>query len=214
MNEEVAKKYLHEEVGEHGVRWMRSKYTEKIFALISFTESVFAPIIIDPFLVALILARRELWLRYTAIAIIFSVLGGIVGYLIGMLFYDLVGQRVIEFYGMEGYFQSVTSSLANNAFAFVLLGALTPIPYKLVAIASGVVTLNPFTFLVASVIGRMLRLGLVGWATYLVGPRAVPLIRRHLLTMAYIICAILILYIGIRIYYPDLTHGLLSIFGL
>lgn len=206
MNEEVAKEYLHKEMGERGVRWMHSPYTEKIFALISFTESVFAPIIIDPFLVALILTRRERWLRYTSIAIIFSVLGGIVGYLIGWLFYDLVGERVINFYGMQEYFASVTASIGNNAFAFVLLGALTPIPYKLVAIASGVVTLNPFTFLVASVIGRILRLGLVGWATYLVGPKAVPLIRKHLLTLAYIICAILILYIAVRIYYPDLTQ--------
>lgn len=198
---EIAKQYLHEEVGKHGVRWMNSRYAEPIFAFISFIESVIAPIIIDPFLVALILFKRELWLRYIAISIIFSVLGGIVGYLIGWLFYDWIGVRIIETYGLQNSFAWVVEQVDENAFVFVLLGALTPIPYKLVAIASGVLTLNPFTFLIASIIGRTLRLGLVGWATYLVGPRAVPLIRRHLLKLAYGLAVLLTIYIVIRIFF-------------
>lgn len=200
-HKEVAKQYLHEEVGKHGVRWMNSRYAEPIFAFISFVESAIVPIIIDPFLVALILFRRELWLRYIAIAIIFSILGGICGYLIGWLFYDWLGSRIIETYGLQESFTWVVERVDANAFVFVLLGALTPIPYKLVAIASGVLTLNPFTFLVASIIGRTLRLGLVGWATYLVGPRAVPLVRRHLLKLAYGLAALLILYIVIRVFF-------------
>lgn len=200
-HKEVAKQYLHEEVGKHGVRWMNSRYAEPIFAFISFMESALAPIIIDPFLVALILFKREFWLRYIAISVIFSVLGGVFGYLIGWLFYDWLGVRIIETYGLQKSFAWVVERVDANAFVFVLLGALTPIPYKLVAIASGVLTLNPFTFLIASIIGRTLRLGLVGWATYLVGPRAVPLVRRHLLKMAYGLAAILILYIVIRIFF-------------
>jgi len=200
-HKEVAKQYLHEEVGKHGVRWMSSRYAEPIFAFIAFIESVIAPIITDPFLIALILFKRERWLRYIAIAIIFSVLGGVFGYLIGWLFYDWLGVRIIETYGLESSFAWVVERVDANAFVFVLLGALTPIPYKLVAIASGVLTLNPFTFLIASIIGRTLRLGLVGWATYLVGPRAVPLVRRHLLKMAYGLAALLILYIVIRIFF-------------
>lgn len=200
-HKEVAKQYLHEEVGKHGVRWMSSRYAEPIFAFISFSESVIVPIIIDPFLVALILFKRELWLRYIAISIIFSVIGGIFGYLIGWLFYDWLGSRIIETYGLQSSFAWVVEQVDANAFVFVLLGALTPIPYKLVAIASGVLTLNPFTFLVASIIGRTLRLGLVGWATYLVGPRAVPLVRRHLLKLAYGLAAVLILYIIIRVFF-------------
>lgn len=211
MEEFEAQKIIEKEVGKHRLRWIDSPYANRIFAAIAFTESFFAPIIIDPFLVALVLARRHLWFRYTAIAIIFSVLGGLAGYLLGLLFYDLLGQRVIEFYGLTDYFIEVSKEINANAFAFVLLGALTPIPYKLVAIAAGVSQMNLLTFLVASIIGRILRLGAVGWATYLVGPKAVPLIRRHLLAIAYLIGVILILYIFIRISFPEFTQAIFSI---
>lgn len=188
-----------EEVGERGARWLRSKYSDWILAAISFSESVFAPIIIDPFLIALILAKRESWLKYVVISIIFSVLGGLFGYLLGLIFFDFIGKWVIDFYGFQEQFASMSKNLDANGFVFVLLGALTPIPYKLVAIASGLVQVNFLTFVFASVVGRILRLGLVGWATHRVGPHALPVIRRNLLTMAYIIGFFLLLYIILRI---------------
>lgn len=210
MDGKEAKEIIKEEMGERGVRWLHSKYSVRIFALISFAESVFLPIIVDPFLVALIISKRELWLRYTIIAIVFSILGGVAGYFVGLLFYDLIGQQLIEFYGLNDYFAEVSSQIDANAFVFVLLGALTPIPYKLVAIAAGVSKVNLLTFLAASIVGRILRLGMVGWATYLVGPKAVPLIRRHLLTMAYVIAIVLILYIILQFFFPELTQAVFA----
>lgn len=188
-----------EEVGERGVRWLRSRHAGWILALISFAESVFAPILIDPFLVALIFVKRQSWIKYTAIAIIFSVVGGLAGYLLGALFFDFIGKWVISFYGLESQFAKISNGLNESGFVFVLLGALTPIPYKLVAIASGLAQLNLVTFLFASIVGRMLRLGLVGGAAYFVGPHAMPVIRRHLLTLAYLIGFILIAYLLINI---------------
>ena len=195
MNEKISgEEQVMTEVGERGVRWMRSRHSEWILAVISFTESVFAPILIDPFLIALVFVKRRAWLRYTIIAIVFSVLGGVFGYYIGALFFDFIGKWVIEFYNLEKQFATTTVHLNENGFVFVLLGALTPIPYKLVAIASGVTQIDFLTFLFASIVGRIMRLGLVGGAAYLVGPRAMPIIRRHLLTLAYIIGFILLVY--------------------
>ena len=189
-----------EEVGEHGARWLRSKHAGWILGLISFAESVFVPILIDPFLIALILAKRERWIYYISISIIFSILGGVVAYLLGSLFYDFIGTWVIDFYGLEEDFAAITESVDANGFVFVLLGALTPIPYKLVALASGVTQISFVTFLFASIVGRIMRLGLVGGATYVVGPHALPVIRRHLLTLAYILGAILLVYFLIRVF--------------
>lgn len=188
------------EVGTHGAKWLRSKHAGWILAVISFVESVFAPILIDPFLIALILAKREAWIRFITISVVFSVIGGLFGYLLGWLFFDFIGKWVIDFYGFKDEFTSVTEGIDDNAFVFVLLGAFTPIPYKLVAIASGLAQVNFMTFLFASIVGRILRLGLVGWATYAVGPHALPMIRRHLLTFAYIICVVLLIYLFIRLY--------------
>lgn len=189
-----------ETVSIESVRWLRSKHADWVLAAVSFTESVFAPILIDPFLVALILARRERWVRYIVIATLSSVLGGLVAYFLGLLFFEYVGAWLITMYGFEEQFLYVSEKLDSNGFVFVLLGALTPIPYKLVAIASGVGQINVVTFLFASVVGRALRMGLVGGATYLVGPHAILVLRKHLLTFAYMLGAVLVLYLIIRFF--------------
>lgn len=198
MAESSVHPHVHE-IGKHGARWLKSKHAGWILAAISFAESVFAPILIDPFLIALILARRERWMYYVIISIIFSVLGGIVAYILGALFFDFIGTWIISFYGLETQFTSASKSLDVNGFVFVLIGALTPIPYKLVAIASGVAQINFITFLFASIVGRIVRLSLVGGATYVVGPQALPLIRKNLLLLAYVLGAVLLVYFILRI---------------
>lgn len=188
------------EVGRWGERWLRSKHATSVLAVISFTESLFAPILIDPFLIAYIFARREAWIRYTVVCIVFSVLGGIAAFFLGALFYDTVGRPILEFYHMTENFEGVAARIDNNGFVFVLLGALTPIPYKLVAIAAGLFKMNFVTFLFASIIGRILRLGLVGIAAYAVGPHALAIIRKRLLLTAYVLAALLIVYIAVRMF--------------
>ena len=188
-----------DKVGAHGAKWLRSKYASWFLAVISFAESVFAPILIDPFLVAMILAKRERWLFYSIVAIVSSILGGLFAYLLGSVFFDVIGGRMISFFGLEAQFASVSASLDNNGFVFVLIGALTPIPYKLVALASGVAQVNILTFIFASIFGRILRLGLVGYIAYAVGPHALPLFRKHLLKMAYVFFFVLLGYVVVQL---------------
>lgn len=184
----------------HGVRWLRSKYAGFILALISFAESVFLPVLIDPFLIALILAKRSRWLYYTTISIAASVAGGAVAYYLGLAFFDTLGQRLINFYSLEAQFASISKSLDSNGFVFVLIGAITPIPYKLVALASGFGQISFVTFLFASIFGRIIRLGLVGYVAYAIGPHAVPLFRKHLLSLAYVFLLILAVYLGYKLW--------------
>lgn len=189
-----------EVASEHGVRWLRSKYAGLILAAISFAESLFLPVLIDPFLVALILAKRSKWLYYTTISIVASLAGGIAGYLVGWFLFDSVARPLIESYGLMEEFARASSSLDENGFVFVLIGALTPIPYKIVAIASGVGQINFITFVIASIFGRILRLGLVGYVAYAVGPHALPLFRKHLLSLAYIFLVLFIVYLAVKLF--------------
>ena len=182
----------------HGSRWLRSKHSGTVLAGISFAESVFAPILIDPFLIALILAEPKKWVRFIVISIVASVIGGLFAYVLGALFFDTWGIKVIEFYHLEDTFASISNSLNESGFVFVLLGAFTPIPYKIVAIASGLLQINFLTFLVASVIGRILRLGLVGLAAHAVGPRALPTVRKYLYHIAAVVGILLTIYITIQ----------------
>ena len=80
----------------------------------------------------------------------------------------------------------------------MLIGAFTPIPYKIVALASGLLKINFLTFLVASLFGRILRLGLVGMAASMVGPQALDMVRRNLYIIATVVGLILSVYIGLK----------------
>ena len=185
-------------LGKRSAKLLRSKYAVAFIAFISLVESAFAPIITDPFLIALILAKRNRWVYYTTVTIIFSVLGGLLAYALGLFFFNTIGEQFIEFYNLQAKMDFVTKGINNSAFVFVLLGALTPIPYKLVAIASGLLKVDLFTFIVASVIGRSLRMVLVGYLTYLVGPKVISLVQKRLFTIFSILGIILIIYIIIR----------------
>ncbi len=202
MNNLVSEKdkKVDEVVVRYGTKWLTSKHSASILAAISFAESVFAPIVIDPFLVAMILASPKKWKKYVLVSIGASVFGGIVAYILGALFFETLGAKIIAFYSLENTFTTISNNLNDNGFVFVLIGALTPIPYKIVALASGLLKINFLTFVVASLIGRILRLGLVGIAASKVGPKALPIVRRNLYTIAAVIGVILCAYIAIRLF--------------
>jgi membrane protein YqaA with SNARE-associated domain len=180
-------------------QWLRSRYAGSMLGAFSFAESIFLPVLIDPFLVALILAKRKRWLYYTTIAITSSVLGGIVAYFIGFWFFDSFGKPLIEHYGWQADFAALQSQIGESGFIFVLIGALTPIPYKLVALASGLANVHIITFILASLFGRIIRLGLVGYAAHAVGPHALPAFRGHLLSLAYIFLLLLTMYLVFQV---------------
>ncbi len=183
------------QAGAHSARWLRSRYATAVLAAISFAESLFLPVLIDPFLVALILARRGRWLYYTTVSIVFSIAGGIAGYFVGLWFFDVVAQPLIDLYNLQADFVHISSQIDQSGFVFVLIGAITPIPYKIVAIASGFSHITFVTFLIASIFGRIIRLGLVGYAAYAVGPHALPVFRKHLLSLAYVFLILLLSYL-------------------
>jgi membrane protein YqaA with SNARE-associated domain len=176
-------------------RWLRSKCATAVLVAISFAESVFLPILIDPFLIALILAQPKRWRWFVGVSVAASTLGGIFAYWLGAMFFETFGGVILGWYGMEESFTWVTEQIARSGFVFVLIGAFTPIPYKIVALASGVLMIDFFTFLIASLVGRLFRLGLVGLATAYVGPQALPAVRRNLHRFAAIVGILLIMYL-------------------
>lgn len=186
-------------LARHSTKLLQSKRAVWGLAAISFSESLFLPIIIDPFLIAVVMASPKHWKMFTAVSIIASIIGGVAAYILGALFFDTIGVRVIEFYSLHETFNWIAQRLDDSGFAFVLIGAFTPIPYKIVAIASGVLKISFLTFIVASTFGRILRLGLVGLAAHTVGPRAMPLVRKYLYTLAAIVGVLLLAYVALQL---------------
>ena len=125
--------------------------------ILAFTEAVFFPVPADLLLIPLALASRKNAFRFAAICTAGSVLGGVAGYLLGYYFMDIIGMRVVHFYGMEnGYASMQTWYQQYDAWA-VAATALTPIPYKIGTLTAGAFAINFPTFLLVSLGSRGVR---------------------------------------------------------
>ncbi|MGE3164985.1 MAG: YqaA family protein [Planctomycetota bacterium] len=142
--------------------WAETRYGTPALALVSFTESSFFPIPPDPLLMALSLGRPKRSAVYATICTVASVLGGLLGYWIGLEAFEYVGRPIVDFYGKHDIYQGLQAKFTEYGFLTILTVALTPIPYKVFTIAAGSFHLDLPTFIAASILGRGLRFYAVG----------------------------------------------------
>ena len=145
------------------LHWAYTPYGAPALAVISFCESSFFPIPPDPLLMAMGISRPERAVRYGVLCTIGSVLGGLLGYAIGVYLFDAIGLPILEAYGLETKFEELKGEFAKAGFIAVLIAALTPVPYKVFTIASGCAGLSIPIFVSASLLGRGLRLITEAW---------------------------------------------------
>ena len=130
---------------------------------VAFIESSFFPIPPDVMLIPMVLAAPSKAWRIATVATIASVLGGAFGYAIGVFFFDLIARPILTFYGYMHQFD-VFKDYYHEWGAWIVFGAgITPFPYKVITIASGVVHLDFVVFILASVVARGMRFYLVAW---------------------------------------------------
>lgn len=185
-------------------RWLSKLYDNVIelstrpnamfwLCFISFIESFFFPIPPYVIMVPMILARKSIAFRAASLAMLSSVLGGLVGYYIGKYSFDLVAIPMFEFYGFLNIFKEFEEYYHRFGLFIIMLGSLTPFPYKLVAIMSGAVSLNIWMFTFGSLIARSLRFYIVAWILYKFGISINEFIKKHLfaVTMVFIVFTIL-----------------------
>lgn len=155
----------------HAVRYM---------AAVSFAESSFFPIPPDVMLVPMMLARREEAYRIATVCTIASVIGGILGYFIGYFLYDSVGLWLINLYGAHDGLAEMARWYADWGAAVILVKGFTPIPFKIVTIASGFFQYNFPLFVLLAAITRGGRFFLIAWALRRYGPPVQDFIERRL----------------------------------
>jgi membrane protein YqaA with SNARE-associated domain len=129
-------------------------YAAWIMGAVSFAESSIFPIPPDTMLIPMSLARPDKAYRFAFLCTWTSVLGGIVGYMIGALLYDSIGQWLIHLYGYGDKVEAFRAAYAEYGAWIILLKGLTPIPYKIVTITSGFAAYNIWMFIGLSVIAR------------------------------------------------------------
>jgi membrane protein YqaA with SNARE-associated domain len=141
----------------------RTRHAERSLAGISFAESSFFPIPPDVLLIPMVLANRERWLRYALVCTVASVAGALLGYFIGAVLFEAVGQPIIALYNAQDAFSRIQQWYDTWGAWGILFGALTPFPYKILTIFSGFAGFNIATLVIVSVVGRGLRFFLVSW---------------------------------------------------
>ena len=155
------------------VKLASSKLANYVLGFVSFIESFFFPVPPDLMIVPMVVAKKENYIKIFLIATIFSVLGGLAGYMLGVFFLD-ISMVIIEFYGYEERVFEIQNKISSKGgFLFwagvMFLAGFTPLPFKLFTIASGIVGFNVVVFFFICLITRGLRFFIVSYLTYLFG---------------------------------------------
>lgn len=163
-----------------------------VLAGVSFIESSVFPIPPDVLMIPMIIARPSRAFVIAGVATVASVLGGLFGYYIGFALYETVGVQILQFYGKGTYFTEFAVTYNSYGAWAVLVAGVTPFPYKVVTIASGVTQLSLPVFIAASITARALRFFLVAALLWKYGAPIRDFIERRLGLMFVLFCILLI----------------------
>ena len=149
------------------------KSSKYYLAIVSFIESSFFPIPPDVMIIPMVISKKTEFKKIFLVTTIFSVLGGMLGYVIGAFFFEF-GTQIMNFYGYENKLYNIKESLIRNDgfyawLGIVFLAGFTPLPYKVFTIASGLIGFNFLIFVLISLISRGLRFFLVSYLSYRFG---------------------------------------------
>ena len=179
------------------------KSSKYYLAIVSFVESSFFPIPPDVMVIPMVISKKNDFIKIFLITTIFSVLGGMLGYLIGAFFFEF-GAHIMSFYGYEDKLSKIKENLVNSDGFYAWLGVLflagfTPLPYKVFTIASGLIGFNFLIFVLISLISRGLRFFIVSYLSYKFGDLFNEYMDKHG-SKWFTIIGILIVIIGLIIY--------------
>ena len=185
------------------------KSSKYYLAIVSFIESSFFPIPPDVMVIPMVISKKNDFIKIFLITTIFSVLGGMLGYLIGAFFFEF-GAHIMSFYGYEDKLSKIKENLVNNDGFYAWLGVLflagfTPLPYKVFTIASGLIGFNFLIFVLISLISRGLRFFIVSYLSYKFGDLFNEYMDKHG-SKWFTIIGILIVIIGLIIYLIFKSH--------
>ncbi|MCH7529594.1 DedA family protein [Patescibacteria group bacterium] len=172
--------------GTHAKAWL---------FLFSFSESIFFIFPPSILLIAILMIDATRWVYYALLTTVASVLGAILGYIIGAFFFDLLGVRIIEFYNLFEQMEYVRTMFDKNTFVVIFTAAFTPIPFKVFVLSAGFFKVNFAAYLLASILGRGARYFLVAYLTKKFGSKMAQIIFKYfnIITLVVVLIALLIL---------------------
>jgi len=178
--------------------WSRHRHAPRYLATVSFAESSFFPIPVAVMLLPMTLAQRDRAWNLATLTLIFSVLGGILGYIIGASIYEVV-EPFFNHYASQ--IQKARDWFEQYGVWVVLMAGFSPVPYKVFTITSGALSMPFIPFVIASIIGRASQFYLIAALAYWLGPTMEPKIRQYVEWLGWasvVIIAVLLLWMNLR----------------
>ena len=175
-----------------------NKRSKSILGFISFIESFIFPIPPDVLIIPMTIARKHEWIRIALIATVGSILGACLGYLIGYVFFNEIGLKIFEIYGVDdtSFLKDKVSS-EGGVIAWITLLAIagfSPVPFKLLTITSGFINFNILYFIIISLVTRGSRFFLIAFLVGNFGPAMKKIIEKKLLKFSIFLSIILIIF--------------------
>ena len=195
----VLKENMFKELYQKSIKLAGHKSSKMFLGFISFIESFIFPIPPDVLIIPMTIAKRQEWLRIALIATTGSVLGACLGYFIGYVFFNEIGLRIFELYGVDNTsFLKEKVSSDGGVIAWITLLAIagfTPVPFKLLTITSGFLHFNIVYFIIISTITRGLRFFIIAFLIGNFGPTMKRIIEKKLVTVSIILGIVLVIVI-------------------
>tara|TARA_B100001123_G_scaffold422450_1_gene531341 strand:- start:417 stop:1019 length:603 start_codon:yes stop_codon:yes gene_type:complete len=178
------------------IYWAGRKYAGPALGFVSFIESSFFPIPPDVMIIPMVIAKKLHFIKIATIATLFSVLGGLFGYLIGYIFFNEIGYKIFQIYGYENInILKETFSTKGGMlswFGLLFTAGFTPLPFKILTITSGFIHYNIFIFIFTCFFTRGLRFFLIAFLTYKYGQKLGPFLEKRGSKISFIIAAFII----------------------
>lgn len=168
----------------------RHKNAEKVLIGTAFLESSVFLLPVDALLIPMVQADHSKAWRYAFVAAVASVIGGIAGYLLGYFFAETIAMPILETLGKTEKIDAFSQQFQKHGAAWVFMAGLTPFPYKVITIMSGVLKINFGIFVAASIVARSLRYFLVAGAVKYFGDQAEAMMKKHFALFTIALCAL------------------------
>ena len=174
------------------LHWAETPYATPALFILAFAESSFFPVPPDILLIALAISIPAGSFRYAVICSVGSVLGGMLGYAIGLFGYEAIGRPIVELYQGQDIMDMIKVQYDTYGFWGVLAAAITPIPYKVFTISSGFFKFSFLSFMIASIVGRSFRFFLVAGLIWKFGSPIRDFIDKYFNMLSYVFIVLLI----------------------
>jgi len=171
-----------------------TRFAMPFIFFIGYVEAIIFPLPQEIFMVPMMLSERSKVFRIAFYSFIGSILGGITAYYLGLLFFDSIVNPIINFYDYSHHFLFFKDQINEFGFIYVFIGGFTPLPFKIITLTSGALSIPFWNFLIAAILSRGLRFYLVGFLIWKYGEKVINTVDKKLNLISFCILGIVLIF--------------------